>query len=451
MSQSSSQNATGQQHITFGDPLVTARHPRSPPKQGPSSDEITPAPSQRSTGTQTTLRPPAANTRKAYENLPDYCAGVTTQLRITEDYVPFMFHPKTLQDYGNDSRDPETLTWADLQAVHGNAAHVDDINFMRFRDLLQKLLQIQHQHRVLLIDIKSRRHPQDVFGVINHELTNSGQPRAIWRTRLVICIPTDEYIAFCDTHLPGFAVVLNCRSLSYARDIMKNPALIHFKIDREILICQDGTRFVKEASKKNRQLYTEIVNDDNEMKWCIRHQLYGIITDHPRHLDGLYWDLEKNRPPWNRVPTKSLIPRRTRLSRSLVAASSRITDDRSRRAFTKSRFPLSNRTYPAPAPEKEEEEEGGGGGGEADSHAADTSNSEQGGATSGSIGPANTLSSGDASTNTSAKTGPLSSNPLDNNQSSDGPEGSSSARTTTGNHRGTISTPATGGAASSGQ
>ena len=45
-----------------------------------------------------------------------------------------------------------------------------------------------------------------------------------------------------------------------------------------------GARFIRDARAKGRPMYVWTVNEQAMMRWCIKHEFDGVITDDPKRF-----------------------------------------------------------------------------------------------------------------------------------------------------------------------
>lgn len=66
-----------------------------------------------------------------------------------------------------------------------------------------------------------------------------------------------------------------------------------------------GARFLRKAKKYDREVIGWTVNDEKRMRWCIRKQLDGVITDDPKmFLDvckNYAWNGQKEKFTWREM------------------------------------------------------------------------------------------------------------------------------------------------------
>ena len=59
----------------------------------------------------------------------------------------------------------------------------------------------------------------------------------------------------------------------------KTPNVSFNMLYFSLMVPISGPRFIKEAHRNGRAVYAWTVNDKDQMKWLIKHEVDGIITD----------------------------------------------------------------------------------------------------------------------------------------------------------------------------
>lgn len=113
-----------------------------------------------------------------------------------------------------------------------------------------------------------------------------------WHRRVVLGCWSSRYLPAQAQHLPRYAVTLICVDVSYARQLLQVPR-ISFNINQKILMGPLGRGFLEEARAARRRVYVWTANAPNLMRWCIRHDIDGVITDEPGRLRQVCADWEK--------------------------------------------------------------------------------------------------------------------------------------------------------------
>lgn len=126
-----------------------------------------------------------------------------------------------------------------------------------------------------------------------------------WHRRIILGCWSARYLPARAKHLPRYAVTLICVDLSYARQFLQVP-LISFNINQKILMGPLGRGFLDEARLARRQVYCWTVNSPNLMRWCIRHDIDGVISDEPGRFRQVCEGWEKERSGVLGIPNPNL-------------------------------------------------------------------------------------------------------------------------------------------------
>lgn len=67
----------------------------------------------------------------------------------------------------------------------------------------------------------------------------------------------------------------------YARKFLPVPG-VSFNMVQKLLVGPLGAKFMRDVKKAGRSLFVWTVNDEQWMRWCIRRDIDGVITDDPK-------------------------------------------------------------------------------------------------------------------------------------------------------------------------
>lgn len=164
----------------------------------------------------------------------------------------------------------------------------------RLQDLLEYVAQPGREHIWLFLDIKLDNNSDDVMRLIAKTLALVHPGTRAWNDRVILGIWAAKFLPLCTKYLPGFPVSNIGFSTMYARQFLKVPN-VSFSMLQKALLMPSGSRFMRDVRKANRSLYAWTVNDTNLMKWCVQHQLAGVITDDPKRFRRICenWDGQK--------------------------------------------------------------------------------------------------------------------------------------------------------------
>jgi phosphatidylglycerol phospholipase C len=90
-----------------------------------------------------------------------------------------------------------------------------------------------------------------------------------------------KYLEPCAKHLPAFALSNISFSTLYSRLFLspKTPNVTFNILYTALMMPHSGPGFIKDAHAQARAVFTWTVNDESAMKWSMKHQVDGIITD----------------------------------------------------------------------------------------------------------------------------------------------------------------------------
>ena len=89
-----------------------------------------------------------------------------------------------------------------------------------------------------------------------------------------------RFIPLCHKYLPAFAVCHIGFTIAMARKFLAVPN-ISMSLVQEILLGPLGKRFIRDVRNDHRALFVWTVNQPCMMRWSIRKQVDGVITDEP--------------------------------------------------------------------------------------------------------------------------------------------------------------------------
>ncbi|KAL4800325.1 hypothetical protein BDV19DRAFT_384680 [Aspergillus venezuelensis] len=237
---------------------------------------------------------------RADDNWSQVCTAVNIEVRLTEDNYPVVH---------SGTKIPEHMSWSDACKSHDREDLLKNHGLMRLEDFIQTAGNWMTGFRVFL-DIQSNLNADKVLGHLCRELAGIDDD-VIPRELIVICLPELRYLPFLQK-LQGYTVVLNCLNLNTARQAieMDTSPPIHVKLKYSIKINMDeGEAILKlkgKADNRHRYVYIEPIDDESQIKWCIRVDFAGIVTQRPYDLDRWYRQAER-RISWKDQPLFSLI------------------------------------------------------------------------------------------------------------------------------------------------
>ncbi|KAJ9490619.1 hypothetical protein VN97_g2625 [Penicillium thymicola] len=241
-------------------------------------------------------------------------------LHMSRDGIVVLSHdPSLIRCYGIKKKvidcDWEYLkTLRTLQAPHEPMP--------RLVDVLEYLRQPGRENFWILLDIKLTNEPFAIMDRIAKIIESVPMPATgpDWHHRIVLGCWSARYLPARAKHLPRYPVTLVCVDLSYARQFLQVP-LISFNVNQMILMGSLGRGFLDEARAARRKVYVWTVNAPNLMRWCIRHEIDGVISDEPGRFRQVCEGWEKEHAGVLGVPNPNLdrIPLRQRIEIIAVA------------------------------------------------------------------------------------------------------------------------------------
>jgi phosphatidylglycerol phospholipase C len=107
-----------------------------------------------------------------------------------------------------------------------------------------------------------------------------------WHRRVILGCWSARYLPLRAQYLPRYSMTLICFDLGYARQFLQIPR-VFFTVNQLVLMGPLGRGFLEEARAANRRVYLWTVNSPSMMRWAIRHEVDGVITDEPAQFKQL--------------------------------------------------------------------------------------------------------------------------------------------------------------------
>ncbi|OCT48479.1 Phosphatidylglycerol phospholipase C [Cladophialophora carrionii] len=236
------------------------------------------------------------NTMDSFVGAVDVGAhAIETDIHLSKDGVVVLSHdPDLKRCFGLKDKIIE-CDWQFLSSVR--TIREPHVPMPRLQDLLEYVAQPDLQHIWLFLDIKMDNDSDDVMRLIAKTLASVHPGARPWNNRVILGIWAAKYLPLCSKYLPGFPVSHIGFSTVYARQFLKVPN-VSFSMLQKVLFGPFGSRFMRDVRRAHRPLYAWTVNDTNLMKWCIQHQLAGVVTDDPQRFRRICegWD-DQQEPP----------------------------------------------------------------------------------------------------------------------------------------------------------
>ncbi|KAJ5654707.1 hypothetical protein N7490_001710 [Penicillium lividum] len=231
-------------------------------------------------------------------------------LHLTRDGVVVLSHDLMLRRCFGIKKKVSECDWSYLKTLRTLEAPHEPMP--RLVDVLEYLRQPGREHIWMLLDIKLHNDPATIMQGIAKAVESVPIP-AIgpdWHRRIVLGCWSARYLPPRAKYLPRYEMALICFDLSYARQFLDVPR-ISFNVHQKTLMGPLGRGFLEEARAARRKVYLWTVNAPNLMRWGIRHQVDGIITDDPARFQSVceQWELDQKKGP-----LASLDPKADRLT-----------------------------------------------------------------------------------------------------------------------------------------
>lgn len=206
--------------------------------------------------------------------------ALETDIHITRDDVAVLSHDATLKRCFGQPDKIRDRDWAYLSSLRTTGANPQPMP--RLLDLLTYLSAPDLDAVWVLLDIKMDDDAATLMRAIAAAIA-SAPPRATapWSARVVLGVWHAKYLALCADVLPGFPVALIGFSTAYARRFLTVPN-VAFNMLYDVLVGPLGAGFLRAAKKKGRPVFAWTVNDKKKMRWCVRKELDGVVTDDPQ-------------------------------------------------------------------------------------------------------------------------------------------------------------------------
>lgn len=206
--------------------------------------------------------------------------AIETDVHLTKDDVVVLSHDATLKRcFGR----PEKLLDVEWSLVRTLQTLAEPKQYMpRLMDLLFYLAQPGNEHVWLVLDIKMDNDADAIMRLIASTMASvAPHPKKPWNTRVVLGCWAAKYIPLASEYLPGFPITHIGFSLCYAAQFFKVPN-VSFNMLIQILMAPGGKRFIRKCKAAKRPVLAWTVNTEDKMRWCIRNEIDGVLTDDPK-------------------------------------------------------------------------------------------------------------------------------------------------------------------------
>ncbi|KAL8747575.1 MAG: hypothetical protein Q9190_000559 [Brigantiaea leucoxantha] len=238
--------------------------------------------------------------------------AVETDVHLTKDGVVVLSHDATLQRcFGKEDKIIDR-DWSYIREQQTTRAPHEPMP--RLKDLLEYLASPELGSIWLLLDIKvlkiQHTPPSSTKFLTASQIDNNADdimrlmartiqdippnPHNPWDKRIVLGCWAAKFFPLCAKYLPTFPVCNIGFSGSYARQFLALPN-ISFNLLQKTMFGPGGKRLLREAKAANRPVYFWTVNEENMMRWSIKNEADGVITDNPKKFLEVCKDWEQGK------------------------------------------------------------------------------------------------------------------------------------------------------------
>ncbi|TVY78138.1 Phosphatidylglycerol phospholipase C [Lachnellula suecica] len=240
------------------------------------------------------------NTMGAFKGAVEVGAhAIETDLHLSKDGVVLLSHDPTLKRcFGKD----EKLIDCDWEYIKTLRTLKGDQPMPRLKDLLEYLAPPDLEDIWLLLDIKVPVPPtlkeamfgdkakqaklddyvNELFKAIAATLADVKPSSRPWSERVVVGCWAAKYLPLCPKYLPEYPITHIGFSISYARQFLKIPNL-SYNMFLMLLVGPRGNALLRDLKKsRSSSTFLWTVNEESWMKWGIRKDVDGVITDDPK-------------------------------------------------------------------------------------------------------------------------------------------------------------------------
>ncbi|KAI1613289.1 glycerophosphoryl diester phosphodiesterase [Exophiala viscosa] len=223
------------------------------------------------------------NTMKAFEGAVEVGThALETDIHLSKDGIVVLSHdPDLKRCFGVEKKKIIDCDWDYLKTLRTLKSPQQPMP--QLHELLEYIAQPGLEHIWILLDIKMDNNADDVMRLIAKTLESVHPGQTPWNRRVVLGIWAAKFLPLCTEYLPGYPVSHIGFSTTYARQFLKVPN-VSFNMLQRVLIGPFGARFIRDVRRAKRPLYAWTINEENLMRWCVRKELDGVITDDPKRF-----------------------------------------------------------------------------------------------------------------------------------------------------------------------
>ncbi|KAF5875180.1 putative glycerophosphoryl diester phosphodiesterase protein [Botrytis fragariae] len=211
------------------------------------------------------------NTMGAFRGAVEIGAhAIETDLHITKDGVLVISHDPSLKRcFGKDAKIID-CDWSYISTLRTVQAPHEPMP--RLTDLLEYLTKPGLEDIWILLDIKLDNDADQLMSLIASSIREV-KPTRPWNQRVLLGCWAAKYIPLCAKYLPDFPITHIGFSIGYAREFLSIP---------NILFGPGGSKFMADAKAAKRSMFAWTVNEEQWMRWCIKNNIDGVISDDPK-------------------------------------------------------------------------------------------------------------------------------------------------------------------------
>ncbi|TVY17501.1 Phosphatidylglycerol phospholipase C [Lachnellula arida] len=240
------------------------------------------------------------NTMSAFKGAVEIGAhGIETDLHLSKDGVVLLSHDATLKRcFGKDEKLIDCgwdyiKTLRTLKKPHQPMPRLKDLLeylttpglediwiLLDVKLLLPSLMEVLMCNKTALAKVDN--YADDLFRRIAATLADVKSSRP-WNQRILVGCWAAKYLPLCMKYLPGYPITHNGFSADYARQFLKVPG-VGINMFQMLIVGPRGNSLLQEVKKKkaDRSILLWTVNEESWMKWSIRQEVDGVITDDPK-------------------------------------------------------------------------------------------------------------------------------------------------------------------------
>ncbi|KAH8690670.1 putative glycerophosphoryl diester phosphodiesterase [Talaromyces proteolyticus] len=241
------------------------------------------------------------NTMSAFKGAVEIGAhGIETDLHLTKDQVVVCSHDPTLKRCFGKNEKLVDCNWDYIKTLR--TVQKPHEPMPRLKDLLEYLATPGLEDTWLVLDIKVLLpsftdallgnkavqtklddYADDLFRLIAATLAEVKPSSCPWNQRVLVGCWAAKYLPLCAKYLPEYPITYIGFSLDYARQFLKVPS-VNINMFQMFLVGPRGNALLREVKKKkaDRSILLWTVNEESWMKWSIRQEVDGVITDDPK-------------------------------------------------------------------------------------------------------------------------------------------------------------------------